>query len=171
MKGWDGATRKSRDTAIVCRSNKLSVPRVLKPADIRRRVEEVLMHVLAGALLLAFPYSTIRDTARFLMKVSATGGSLTSPRRHARNGYSRRHMARVVTALEQRRLQRLITHSLRKQAMPFIPIGKCTVAMDIHLVPYYGKRECTCQLMTSKARQGTDRFHGYSIICAVEVAA
>ena len=36
------------------------------------------MHVLAGALLLAFPDSTVRDTARFIMKASATGGSLTS---------------------------------------------------------------------------------------------
>ena len=142
MKGWDGATRKSRDTAIVCGSNKNSVPRVLKPSDIRRRVEDVLMHVLAGALLLAFPDSTVRDTARFVMKASATGGSLTSARRHARNGHSRRQMARVVEALEQGRLQRLITHSLRKQAMPFIPNGKCTVAIDLHLVPYYGRREC-----------------------------
>ena len=143
MKGWDGATRKSRDTAIVCGSNKNSVPRVLKPSDIRRRVEDVLMHVLAGALLLAFPDSTVRDTARFVMKASATGGSLTSARRHARNGHSRRQMARVVEALEQGRLQRLITHSLRKQASPFIPEGRCTVAVDIHLVPYYGRRECT----------------------------
>ena len=166
MKGWDGATRKSRDTAIVCGSNKNSVPRVLKPSDIRRRVEDVLMHVLAGALLLAFPDGTVRDTARFVMKASATGGSLTSARRHARNGHSRRQMARVVEALEQGRLQRLITHSLRKQASPFIPEGRCTVAVDIHLVPYYGRRECTGQLITSKARQGTDRFHGYSTIYA-----
>ncbi len=120
MKGWDGATRKNRDTAIVCSNNKNSVPRVLKPSDIRRRVEDVLMHVLAVALLLAFPDSTVRDTARFVMKASATAGSLTSAGRHAGNGHSRRQMAGVVEAPEQGSLQRLITHSLRKQAMPFI---------------------------------------------------
>ena len=163
MKGWDGATRKSRGIAMVCRSNKNSVQRVLKPSDIRKRIEDVLMHVLAGALLLAFPDSTVRDTARFIMKASATGGSLTSARRHARNGHSRRQMARVVEALEQWMLQ-LIAYSLRRQAMPFLPKGRCTVAVDIHLVPYYGRRECTGQLITSNARQGTDRFHGYSTI-------
>ncbi len=68
------------------------------------------MHVLAGALL-AFPDSTVRDTARFVMKASATGGGPASARRHARNGHSRRQMARVVEALEQGRLQRLITRS------------------------------------------------------------
>ena len=51
--------------------------------------------------------------------------------------------------------------------MPFIPEGRCTVAVDTHLVPYYGKRDCTGQLITSRARQGTDRFHGYSTIYAV----
>lgn len=75
----DGATRKSRDTALVCRSNKNAVPRVLKHSDIRRRAEVVLMHVLAGALLPAFPDGTLRDAARFVMKAYATGGSLTWP--------------------------------------------------------------------------------------------
>jgi hypothetical protein len=48
--------------------------------------------------------------------------------------------------------------------MPFILEGRCTVAVDIHLVPYDGRRDCTGKLITSKARQGTDRFHGYSTI-------
>jgi hypothetical protein len=68
MKGWDGATRKSRDTVIVCRSNENSVPVVHKRSDIRRRIQDVLMHVLARALLLAFQDGTVRDTLRFVMK-------------------------------------------------------------------------------------------------------
>lgn len=130
-------------------------------------VEETLMHVLAGALLLAFPSSTVRDTARFVMKASATRGSLTSARRYARHGHSRRQMARVVEALEQGKLQRLITCTLRKQAMPFIPDRKCTVAIDLHLVPYYGNKNRTGQLVTTKARDGTNRFHGYSTMYLV----
>ena len=47
-----------------------------------------------------------------------------------------------------------------------MPNGKCTVAIDLHLVPYYGKRECTGQLITSNDRQGTDRLHDYSTIYA-----
>ncbi len=133
----------------------------------RRHVEQTLMHVLVGALLLAFPESTVRDTARFVMKASVTRGSLTSARRYAKRGHSRRQMARVVEALEQGKLQRLITHTLRKQAMPFIPDRKCTVAIDLHLVPYYGKRERTSQLVTTKARDGTNHFHGYSTMYLV----
>ena len=160
MKRRDGRSRKTPESVSAPADKKNSVGiRRLRSYAIRRHVEQTLMHVLVGALLLAFPESTVRDTARFVMKASA--------RRYAKRGHSRRQMARVVEALEQGKLQRLITCTLRRQAAPFIPDRKCTVAVDLHLVPYYGKRERTSQLVTTKARDGTNRFHGHSTMYLV----
>jgi len=169
MKKRDGRSRKTPKGKGVPVDKKNSVEiRRLRPCEIRKRVEDVLIHIILGSLVTAFPDGTVRDTARFLMKASATHGSLTSSRRYSKRGYSRRQMARVVEALEQGRLQRLITHTLRKQAMPFIPEEKCTVAIDLHLVPYYGRKNRTEQLVTTKARDGTNHFHGYSTIYCVK---
>ena len=86
--------------------------------------------------------------------------------RYARNGYSSRYMARVTEMLEQVRLQRLITYVLRGHSMLFMPKGRCAVAMGVHLDLYYGSRERARHLITSKARDGANHYHGYFTICA-----
>ena len=156
MKRRDGRSRKTPESVSAPADKKNSVGvRRLRSYAIRRHVEQTLMHVLVGALLLAFPESAVRDTARFVMKASATRGSLTSARRYAKRGHSRRQMARVMEALEQGKLQRLITCTLRKQAAPFIPDRKCTVAIDLHLVSSPTMARRTGRASLSPQRRGT----------------
>ena len=45
----------------------------------------------------------------------------------------------VVESLKQGTLQHLTSHSLRKRGLSFISEWRCTVAVDIHLVPCYGR--------------------------------
>ena len=111
MKGCDGATRKSRDTAIVCRSNKNSVTRVLKHSDIKEACRGCA-HARPGRSAAAGISGQHRQGYREVRDEGfGDGRRPASARRHARNGHSRRQMARVVEALEQGRLQRLITRS------------------------------------------------------------
>ena len=76
MKRRDGRRRKTPESVSAPADKKNSVGvRRLRSCAIRRRVEQTLMHVLAGALLLPFPESTVKDTARFVMKEAVAGPS------------------------------------------------------------------------------------------------
>ena len=164
----DGS-RKAARTQHPCRpknpSTRRSVPRdPLTPSKVRRRLEEKLVTLLLAVLSEPFPERTVRDTARYLLKATATQESLHSARSTGRRGRSDRQMRRVLAALDQGKLQRLLTFLFRRQVRPWLPKGKVLLATDSHLVPYWGRSHLTQHLLKSQAKSGTNRFHGYSTL-------
>jgi|HubBroStandDraft_1064217.scaffolds.fasta_scaffold107783_2 hypothetical protein len=115
-----------------------------------------------------FPRRTVLAATRNLLKAGATTGTLTSGRSTSSRGPSRRQLSRVTETLDQTRLQRKITWTLRAQVRPWLPQRPVDIAIDFHLVPYAGERPKTTQLLASKAKQGTNRFHGYSTAAIVQ---
>ena len=45
---------------------------------------------------------------------------------------------------------------------PWLPKQAVDLAIDLHLIPYAGITNLTSRLLRSQAKQGTNRFHGYS---------
>jgi hypothetical protein len=143
----------------------------LRATEVRKRLES-----LALALVLAaqaprspkFPRRTLLAALRNLLKAAASTGTLTSSRSTSTRGPSRRQLSRVTETLDQGRLQRKITWTLRAQVRPWIPSTPVDVAIDFHLVPYAGDPHRTEQILASKAKQGTNRFHGYSTVAIVQ---
>ncbi len=142
--------------------SKRRTARRLTPPEVLRRVLAVLLPLVLQALSKQLPEKTVKDTCRFLIKAGACGGTLTSARRTSKKGKSRRQMWRVLASLGWGRLQRAITFTLRRQIQPWLPRESVDLAMDLHLIPYTGDSEKTTLLLKSQARQGTNRFHGYS---------
>ena len=136
----------------------------LTPHKVRCRLEERLVALLVAALSEPFPERTVRDTARYLLKATATQGSIHSARATGRRGKSDRQMRRVLGAIDQGKLQRLLTFAFRRQVRPWLPKGKVILATDSHLVPYWGRSHLTRHLLKSQAKRGTNRFHGYSTL-------
>jgi hypothetical protein len=136
----------------------------LTPSKVRSRLEEKLVALLLAALTETFPARTVRDTVRYLLKATATQGSLHSARSTGRRGRSDRQMRRVLSAIDAGQLQRLLTFAFRRQVRPWLPKGKVILATDSHLVPYWGRSHLTQHLLKSQAKKGTNRFHGYSTL-------
>ena len=128
-------------------------------SDLRRRLEVKFIALLLSSLTQEFPERTVRDTARYLLKATATRGSLHSARTTGLRGKSRRQMARVLASIDPGKLQRLLTFAFRRQVRPWLPKGKVVLATDSHLVPYWGDSHQTRHILASQAKQGTNRFH------------
>lgn len=136
--------------------------RHLTAPEVLRRVVAVILPLLLLSLAKGFCKRTLKDTSRFLAKACAQRTTLNAARENAKKGRSRRQMWRVLESLHQRKLQRAITTTIRKQVRPWLPKGMIDLAIDIHLIPYGGITRLTSRLLRSKAQQGTNRFHGYA---------
>ncbi|MHB8351452.1 MAG: transposase [Thermoplasmata archaeon] len=137
----------------------------------RTRLESPALDLILASLASQapkFPRRTLLAAIRNLLKAGATTGTLTSGRSTSSLGPSRRQLSRVTETLDQTRLQRKITWTLRAQVRPWLPQNPVDIAIDFHLVPYAGERPKTSQLLASKAKQGTNRFHGYSTVAIVQ---
>lgn len=145
------------------RSQGISRP-TLTPARLRQRLEEKLIALLLSTVMDVFPEKTVRDTARYLLKAAATKGSLHSARSTGKRGHSDRQMRRVLASVNPGKLQRLLTFAFRRQVRPWLPKGKVILATDSHFVPYWGDSHQTQHILASQAKQGTNRFHGYSTL-------
>lgn len=157
------AARKAAPSSLKNASAHRHRPREsLTPASVRRRLEEKFLALLLSALTQPFPEKTVRDTARYLLKATATQGSLHSARTTGRRGHSDRQMWRVLAAINSGRLQRLLTFLFRRQVRPRLPQGWVVLATDGNLVPYWDRSHLTRHLLKSQAKRGTNRFHGYS---------
>jgi hypothetical protein len=73
-------------------------------------------------------------------------------------------LPRTLTVLE-RRLNETLTHAMpRRLRRP-----SWNVAIDLHLTPYYGEPLLSRnELVRSKPKQGTTRFHAYATACIVQ---
>ncbi|MDG6913560.1 MAG: transposase, partial [Nitrososphaerota archaeon] len=136
----------------------------LTPVHLRRRIEGKIISLLLSTLTEEFPEKTVRDTVRYLLKASATRGSLHSARTTGKRGRSDRQMRRVLATIDSGKLQRLFTYAFRRQVRPCLPKGKVILATDSHLVPYWGDSHRTQHILASQAKQGTNSFHGYSTL-------
>ncbi len=174
-----GGSRKAAGKPSTRRQKSSSVQRgphrpprkLLRATEVRKRLEKIaLALVLAAQAPRApkFPRRTLLAAIRNLLKAAATTGTLTSGRSTSTRGPSRRELSRVTETLDQGRLQRKITWTLRAQVRLWLPKGRVDIAIDFHLVPYVGERQKTTQLLASKAKQGTNRFHGYSTVAIVQ---
>lgn len=162
----DGRSRKAPKHHIARRQKKVSesvARESLTPKMVRKKLEQLLLPILLGALILPFQMKTLVDTIRVLLKAAARRGSVTSARRTAKRGKSRRQVSRVLEKVDQGRLQRLITHTLRRMVRPWVPKHPVLVAIDLHLVPFVGRsKKKPRQLLRSAAKKGTNRFYGYA---------
>lgn len=145
--------------------------KLLRATEVRKRLEVPLLDLILAALTPRtpkFPRRTLLAAIRNLLKAAATTGTLTSGRSTSSRGPSRRHLSRVTETLDQPRLQRKITWALRTQVRSWIPQNPVDIAIDFHLIPYAGDPHRTQQILASKAKQGTNRFHGYSTVAIVQ---
>jgi putative transposase len=136
--------------------------RRLTAAVALRRVMAVVVPLMIVALSREFPKDTVNDTCRFLVKAGVQTTTLTAARENAKQGKSRRQMWRTLQNLSKRKLQRAITNTIREQVRPWLPKVAVDLAIDLHLIPYAGITALTSRLLRSQAKQGTNRFHGYS---------
>lgn len=167
--GTHSATRKKNPS--VPRDRSRSPPRLLRPTEVRRRLERPTLDLVLAARTPRAPRlrpRTVLAAVRNLLKAAATTGTLTSSRSTSSRGPSRRQLSRVTEKLDPTRLQRKVTWILRTQVRPALPQTPVDIAIDFHLVPYAGDPHRTRQILASKAKQGTNRFHGYSTVAIVQ---
>jgi len=141
---------------------KRRLQRRLTAAKALRRVMAVVVPLMIVALSKEFPEETVKDTCRFMVKAGVQNTTLTAARENAKRGKSRRQIWRSLENLSKRKLQRAITNTIREQVRPWLPKGAVDLAIDLHLIPYAGITNLTSRLLRSQAKQGTNRFHGYS---------
>ena len=136
--------------------------RRLTATEALRRVIAVLFPLMVMALAKEFPEKTLKDSCRLIVKAGLENTTLTAARENAKRGKSRRQLWRPLENLSKRKLQRAITTTIREQVRPWLPKGAVDLAIDLHLIPYAGITSLTSRLLRSQAKQGTNRFHGYS---------
>src|SRR5487761_548956 len=133
----------------------------LRAAEVRKRLENLALALVLAALAPRspkFPRRTLRAALRNLLKAAASTGTLTSSRSTSTRGPSRRQLSRVTENLDQGRLQRKITWTLRAQVGPWIPSTPVDVAIDFHLIPYAGDQPLP-RLLDGGHRSGRSAAH------------
>lgn len=107
----------------------------------------------------------LRAAARLISVFAACRDLSEAPSQHAVFDALRDGLPRTLKVLEKRLNLALLGarsgRRLRRHAWP--------VAIDWHLVPYYGEpQRRKNELYTSKPKQGTARFHAYATACIVQ---
>lgn len=120
----------------------------------------VLINVLDSASSRRYNRKLLKDAAAVTIKAASSRSSIHGARKGMKTGKSRRQIARVLEGLDLKKVEDETNSVLRTDAKKRFQRQTLDIAIDTHLIPYYGlPHEKKEELGRCKQKDGTTRFH------------